>query len=59
MIARLQAASSSQYPLLLRTDSNVGHGIGTGLSTRVVQNADMYAFLFEQLGVTYKNMSGK
>jgi prolyl oligopeptidase len=59
MIARLQAASSSQYPLLLRTDSNVGHGIGTGLSTRVVQNADMYAFLFEQLGVTYKTVSGK
>ncbi len=57
MIARLQAASSSQYPLLLRTDSNAGHGIGTGLSTRVVQNADMYAFLFEQLGVTYRNMN--
>jgi prolyl oligopeptidase len=54
MIARLQAASSSKVPLLLRTDSNVGHGIGTGLSTRVVQNADMYAFLFEQLGVVYK-----
>ena len=58
MIARLQAASGSNLPLLLRTDSNAGHGIGTGLSTRVIQNADVYAFLFDQLGVTY-NAVGK
>ena len=31
MMARLQAASSSQYPLLLRTDSNVGHGNRNGI----------------------------
>jgi prolyl oligopeptidase len=59
MIARLQAASSSNYPLLLRTDSNVGHGIGTGLSTRVLQRADMFAFLLDQLGVEYKTAAGK
>jgi prolyl oligopeptidase len=59
MIARLQAASSSNLPLLLRTDSNVGHGIGTGLSTRVLQNADMYVFLLDQLGMTYKPVNGK
>lgn len=59
MIARLQAASGSPLPLLLRTDSNAGHGIGTGLSTRVLQNADVYAFLFDQLGMTYKAVGGK
>jgi prolyl oligopeptidase len=59
MIARLQAASGSNLPLLLRTDSNAGHGVGTGFSTRVIQRADMYAFLFDQLGITYKTVSGK
>jgi prolyl oligopeptidase len=53
MIARLQAASSSGYPLLLRTDAQAGHGIGTGLSARVAQAADFYAFLVGQLGVHY------
>jgi prolyl oligopeptidase len=59
MIARLQAASSSNFPLLLRTDSNVGHGIGTGLSTRILQNADMYAFLLDRLDIKYKAAAGK
>lgn len=59
MIARLQAASSSSYPLLLRTESKAGHGIGTGLSTKVLQRADMFAFLFDQLGVEYKSAAGK
>jgi prolyl oligopeptidase len=54
MIARLQAATNSGLPILLRTDSNAGHGIGTGLSTRVAQQVDVYAFLFDQLGVKYK-----
>jgi prolyl oligopeptidase len=59
MIARLQAASSSSNPLLLRTDSNVGHGIGTGLSTIILQGADRYAFLLDQLGIKFKSAAGK
>jgi prolyl oligopeptidase len=59
MIARLQAASSSNNLLLLRTDSNVGHGIGTGLSTRILQTADMYAFLLDQLNINYNAGAGK
>ena len=31
MIARLQAASSSGHPILLRTTSSAGHGMGTAL----------------------------
>jgi prolyl oligopeptidase len=54
MIARLQAASSSYHPLLLRTNPHAGHGFGTALSGRIAQEADMFAFLFDQLGLEYK-----
>ncbi len=54
MTARLQAATSSGLPILLRTNAHAGHGIGTGLSDRLAQDADMYCFLFDQLKVPYK-----
>jgi prolyl oligopeptidase len=49
MTARLQAATSSPNPILLRTESAAGHGIGTGLSTRIEQETDVYSFLVDQL----------
>jgi prolyl oligopeptidase len=54
MVARLDEANKSQNPILLRTSSSAGHGIGTALNERVKQLADMYAFLFAQLGMTGK-----
>jgi prolyl oligopeptidase len=54
MTARLQAANKSKYPILLRTTAKAGHGIGTGLDERIAEEADVYAFLFDQLGITYK-----
>ena len=54
MTARLLDANKSGNPILLRTSSSAGHGIGTALSERIKQSADIYAFLFSQLG-----MSGK
>jgi prolyl oligopeptidase len=53
MTARLQAANSSDRPILLRTSANAGHGIGTALDERVEQDADFFSFLFDQLGITY------
>jgi prolyl oligopeptidase len=52
MAARLQAASASKKPILLRTD-DAGHGFGTSLDVRVSQVADLYAFAFSALGVKY------
>src|SRR5262249_15015543 len=49
MTARLQAANKSDYPILLRTTSSAGHGIGTALSERIKQVADVDSFLFAQL----------
>src|SRR5881392_1505084 len=45
MAARLQAATSSPRPILLRTEATAGHGIGTALATRIEEEADIYAFL--------------
>ena len=52
MTARLLAANKSENRILLRTSSSAGHGIGTALSERIKQLADIYAFLFAQLGMT-------
>lgn len=53
MTARLQAANKSDHPIFLRTSTSAGHGIGTALSERIKQVADMYSFLFAQLGMQH------
>ena len=54
MTARLQAANSSDHPILLRTTSNAGHGIGTSLDEQIEEQADVFSFLFDQLGIKYE-----
>jgi prolyl oligopeptidase len=51
MAARLQAASSSELPILFRSSATAGHGIGSSLKDRIAEQADALAFLFDQLGV--------
>ena len=56
MTARLQAAThSNACRCCLRTSSDSGHGIGTALNERIAQEADVFAFLFDQLGMKYRN----
>jgi prolyl oligopeptidase len=54
MIARLQAASTSGLPLLLRTSNKTGHGLDAPLDERIDEAADVDAFLAEQLGLTLR-----
>lgn len=56
MAARLQAATKSSRPILLRTSGSTGHGSGTPFSARVAQLSDVYGFLFDQLGVFYSRI---
>jgi len=49
MAARLQAASSSGKPVWLRVDYDSGHGIGATKRQRIEEQADTFAFLFDQL----------
>jgi prolyl oligopeptidase len=54
MTARLQRASSSDNPILLRTSSETGHGGGTPLSEKIEEYTDRYTFLFHYLKVDYQ-----
>jgi prolyl oligopeptidase len=54
MTALLQASTSGDAPILLRTSGSTGHGLDTPLSERVEESVDWYGFLFEQLGVDYQ-----
>ena len=51
MAARLQAANSSDAPILFRSTASAGHGIGTSLKERIAEQSDVLAFLFDQLGI--------
>ncbi|MGH8713670.1 MAG: prolyl oligopeptidase family serine peptidase [Casimicrobiaceae bacterium] len=51
MAARLQAATSSGKPVLLRIDYDAGHGIGSTKKQAYEERADVFAFLFWQFGV--------
>ena len=48
--ARLQAASSSGRPSLLRLDPLAGHGVGSTASQADAESADIQAFLLWQTG---------
>jgi prolyl oligopeptidase len=51
MAARLQAATSSGKPVLLRLEYESGHGIGSTKSQKIRERADIFAFLMWQFGV--------
>ena len=48
MAARLQAATRSGKPVLLRVDFDAGHGIGSTRTQQDEEAADTYAFLLSQ-----------
>ena len=54
MAARLQAATSSGLPVLLRTTFGSGHGVDSSLSERIEEQAEVDAFLFHELGMEYR-----
>jgi prolyl oligopeptidase len=51
MTARLQAATSSGKPVLLRVDYEAGHGVGNTKTQREKENADEWSFLLWQFGI--------
>ena len=58
MAARLQAATGSGLPVLLWTSPSAGHGFGTPLDEWIAGQVDVFAFLFDELGVQYRPLSG-
>ena len=49
--ARLQKASASDHPILLRTSDSAGHGIGSSLDEVIAERSDIYLFFLNELGV--------
>ena len=50
--ARLQVASTSGKPILLRLDGQAGHGVGSTAEQGYSKQADIYSFLLWQFGKT-------
>jgi prolyl oligopeptidase len=50
MTARLQAATGSKNPVILRVETDAGHGIGSTLSQRDRETGDIIAFLLWRTG---------
>ncbi len=50
--ARLQAAHSGQNPVMIRIDTNAGHGAGKPTAKQIEEWADLWGFLADQLDMT-------
>jgi prolyl oligopeptidase len=53
MAARLQAATGSGRPILLRLEARAGHGAGKPLSKVLDELTDTWTFVFRELGLDY------
>ncbi|REE05898.1 prolyl oligopeptidase family serine peptidase [Marinoscillum furvescens] len=49
--AGLQAAHAGDNPVLIRIETDAGHGAGTPISKKIDQEADKYAFAWYNMGV--------
>jgi len=54
MTARLQAASTSGRPVLLRLETRAGHGAGKPVRKLVEEYTDIWSFVFAQIGMAPK-----
>ncbi len=50
-VARLRDLNTSEYPVVFRTNMEAGHGGKSGRFRRYREQAEMYAFMLDQLGV--------
>jgi prolyl oligopeptidase len=50
--ATLQAAHAGYQPILLRVDTQAGHGLGKPMAKLIDEQADIYAFLFDIFRIT-------
>lgn len=53
-IATLQEKYKGENPVLIRIQTNAGHGAGKPVAVTVAEHADVYSFIFKNLGVTPK-----
>ncbi len=51
--ARLQAAQAGSNPVMIRITTKAGHGAGKPTSLVIEEIADVYAFMFKNMGLQY------
>jgi prolyl oligopeptidase len=51
MAARLQAATASDNPILMRVEKQGGHGIGSTKQQKDEEFGEIFAFLWDQFGM--------
>ncbi len=51
--ARLQEYNSSTNPVLIRIDTNAGHGAGKSTAMVISEHTDKWAFMFQNMGLGY------
>lgn len=54
-VATLQEKYRGNNPMLIRIDTNAGHGAGKPISKLIDEQADIFTFLFYNLGMTLWN----
>jgi prolyl oligopeptidase len=54
-VATLQVKAAGKNPILLRVETKAGHGGGKPISKVIDEQADIYAFLFKTLNMSYGN----
>lgn len=52
--ARLQEFHRGNNPVLIRIDTNAGHGAGKSTEMVILEQTDKWAFMFQNMGVSYK-----
>ena len=52
--AALQEAQSCPNPVLIRIETKAGHGAGKPTSMIIAEQADKWAFLLYNMGLSYK-----
>jgi prolyl oligopeptidase len=56
--ATLQQVQGGSAPVLIRIDTNAGHGAGKSMNKMIEEAADKWTFLFHVMGVAYKVTGG-
>lgn len=51
--ARLQEYNAGPNPVLIRIDTNAGHGAGKSTSMLISESTDKWAFMFQNMGLGY------
>lgn len=54
--AQMQYCQAGEAPVLIRIDSDAGHGAGKPVSKKIEESADVFSFLYQNIGMEYKRI---